>query len=328
MNVSPSKLFSIIIPVYNGEKYVVRCLSSIYSQGIEECVFEVIIVNDGSIDATERIVRELQLTYDNLVLITQENSGVSVARNKAVEASSGKFVIFMDVDDELVQSSLNRIIATLKTYDGDLLITNQIDCLRGAMSKRTVQGLLPGRNYSGIDAFQSGYQRMNAGGAICKRKFILEHNIQFPDDIPNGEDTIFFSVFQTMSKELRYEDIDFYNIHLEDGSASRRNDDKRILGQEKAVGYVNNLRHTIGGKYDLRIIEYTLYLLLSNYVNVVLSSKKVHYRRVNDFIRDCQVLPIHYTCFNSKIHKLKAFILNTSPWLFYYLASVKNKFAK
>ena len=93
---------SIIIPIFNVENYIFRCLDSIYSQGVDESCFEVIAVNDGSTDKSSDIVRKFQKEHSNILLFEKNNEGVSVARNLAVEKSSGDYLAFIDPDDSIL----------------------------------------------------------------------------------------------------------------------------------------------------------------------------------------------------------------------------------
>ena len=89
---------SIIIPVYNGQDYIVRCLDSILHQR-DAGHYEIIVVNDGSIDNTSNILNSIAKSNKNVPIIHQKNGGVSVARNNGIRAAHGKYVTFVDCDD-------------------------------------------------------------------------------------------------------------------------------------------------------------------------------------------------------------------------------------
>ena len=111
---------SIIIPVYNVEKYIEECLNSVISQKTEY-KYEVILVNDGSTDNTPSIVKPY--LADNVKLINQENSGQSVARNNALYESSGKYIMFVDGDDILLPGAIQNLM--------DAVIKNTADISEG-----------------------------------------------------------------------------------------------------------------------------------------------------------------------------------------------------
>ena len=83
------KNLSIIIPVYNVEKYIRQCLESIYRQDLEDESIEVIIVNDGTMDNSIEIVKEIACQHTNITIINQENQGMSMARNNGMKMASG-----------------------------------------------------------------------------------------------------------------------------------------------------------------------------------------------------------------------------------------------
>ena len=89
---------SVVIPVYNMEAYLSECLDSILRQTLGKEV-ELVCVNDGSVDSSLYILRQYEAKYDNIRLVTQLNSGVSVARNKGIQAAAGEYIAFMDPDD-------------------------------------------------------------------------------------------------------------------------------------------------------------------------------------------------------------------------------------
>lgn len=98
---------SIIVPVYNVEQYLCKCLDSICRQGFSEKQYEVIMVNDGSSDDSEAICREYCNKYSNFHLLNQINSGVAFARNNGIEHAKGKYVVFVDADDYLLDNGLS-----------------------------------------------------------------------------------------------------------------------------------------------------------------------------------------------------------------------------
>ena len=95
---------SVIIPVYNGEKYIQRCVDSVLNQTYSD--IEIIVINDGSTDNTENILK----SYSNIVLINKENEGVSKARNTGLSLAKGDYVYFCDADDYLEKNAFEILI--------------------------------------------------------------------------------------------------------------------------------------------------------------------------------------------------------------------------
>ena len=96
-------LISVIIPVYNGEKYIKRCVDSILSQSYDN--YEIIIINDGSSDKTLSVLREYR-AYSNISIYNNRNHGVSYSRNYGMRHSNGDYIIFVDADDVMPSWSL------------------------------------------------------------------------------------------------------------------------------------------------------------------------------------------------------------------------------
>lgn len=101
---------SILIPLYNKEKYIDRCLKSLLAQDVAPNEYEIIIVDDGSKDSGAEIVQKYAEKHKNIELIRQKNQGPSAARNKCLETSKGDYVYFLDADDYLAHNVLGKLL--------------------------------------------------------------------------------------------------------------------------------------------------------------------------------------------------------------------------
>lgn len=108
---------SIIIPVYNVERYIERCLESVFNQTFKNS--EVIIVNDGSTDKSMDIVKHYK---EKCLIINQENSGLSSARNKGLEYATGDFILFIDSDDYIHPSMVKDMYDVIVSTQSDIVI--------------------------------------------------------------------------------------------------------------------------------------------------------------------------------------------------------------
>ena len=111
---------SVIIPVYNGEKYISGCIESVLKQSYQK--FEIILVNDGSKDGTAGICQSYSQKSDRIKLIEQENQGVSAARNAGKKLAAGKYLLFVDADDELHPEMLKILYSEASRKDCDVTI--------------------------------------------------------------------------------------------------------------------------------------------------------------------------------------------------------------
>ena len=108
---------SIIVPVYNAEKYLQECIDSLINQTKKD--IEIILVNDGSTDGSRNIIERNCKKYDNITFIDQENKGVCVARNKGIEAAKGEYIGWLDSDDMLKPQAIERLYKTMKEKNAD-----------------------------------------------------------------------------------------------------------------------------------------------------------------------------------------------------------------
>ena len=121
---------SIIIPVYNNEQYIEKCIQSVLNQTFEN--FEVIVINDGSTDKSGEILEKLNREDSRIILIEQKNQGVAVARNRGMNKATGKYITFVDGDDYLK----NNYIEKMYSYS-DVYRTYRLTCHNFGVSTKT-----------------------------------------------------------------------------------------------------------------------------------------------------------------------------------------------
>ena len=113
---------SIIIPVYNVEPYLVECLNSVFLQDLSDC--EVITINDGSTDYSRQILSEYLDRYPTLVIIDQDNKGLSAARNTGMACAKGEYLYFLDSDDYMTPSAIDTIIKAINSTKAEVIVFN------------------------------------------------------------------------------------------------------------------------------------------------------------------------------------------------------------
>lgn len=173
-------LLSIIIPVYNVEKYIIKCVSSIIEQIKalrKKNAVEIIIVNDGTPDNSINIIKDYISSCDFVKVITQKNRGLSVARNTGLKNATGKYVWFFDSDDYLNDDSLDIILQNLdKDFDlfviGEKSVDEQNKVLDTYVFKKTTKALKLLRD-----------NQFMAQLYIVKRRILLDNNILFYEGI-------------------------------------------------------------------------------------------------------------------------------------------------
>ncbi len=114
----PNVIVSIILPVYNVEKYIDTCLTSLLNQTYDK--LQIIIVDDGSTDESLNIVKSYKDKFNNIIILTQKNKGVSEARNLALKYVEGNYVLFIDSDDYINNTMIEKLLSSCLKFDSDI----------------------------------------------------------------------------------------------------------------------------------------------------------------------------------------------------------------
>ena len=232
---------SIIIPVYNVYKYLENCLSSVFHQDIPLDSYEVIIVNDGSTDASEEIILRYKNLFSNLIYIKQENQGVSVARNKALAIAKGNYITFVDSDDSIYENTFSTIINRLETLNLDILYLSIEEYTEDDVYIRT----LPKTGDDTIISDGFTHERRTFPPTFYKRN-ILENHF-FTPNIIIGEDTVFNVIAQSKAERCSYFSLPYYKYKLRIGSASRSNKNEKVFkGVLLSLETIHNHRISMG----------------------------------------------------------------------------------
>lgn len=191
-------LISVIVPVYNGQDYLSKCIESIEAQTYQN--LEVIIINDGSTDETEKVCQGLKKKYENIHLITLNDEGVSAARNAGIDASGGEFITFVDADDRLFPKLIDLLYESLTEAEGDIAgcsfakwsSEEEWDRMESEAGHEVQDKMPSGRYaYSAAEFLTEGILKGNSRcwSKLYKRSVIGD--IRFRKDLTIGEDMLF-----------------------------------------------------------------------------------------------------------------------------------------
>ncbi|WP_339893594.1 glycosyltransferase [uncultured Algibacter sp.] len=172
---------SIIIPVYNVEKYIARCLDSLVNQDLAENDYEILVVNDGSRDNSVDIAKKYAIKYANLKVITQINRGVGSARNKGISLAKGKYIYFIDPDDYIAKNSLLLLLDYSERNDLDILTFLSEKTLSPDMleSKTKEKEGLNIKIVTGIEYIANNYYKNEVWWYFIKRDFLKKLGFKF-----------------------------------------------------------------------------------------------------------------------------------------------------
>lgn len=209
---------SVIVPVYNGEKFINKCLDSLLFQDLKD--IEIIVINDGSVDQTEYLIRRRKIADERIKLVTQTNAGVSAARNTGLRLARGEYVAFCDADDTYDRDFLAKLYALGKKNNLDIVKGSTL--LVDASEKEKVDP--ENSKISTISDFNSKWF-----SAIYKRELLTKYNINFPEEISYKEDTVFLFKCKLYAKGFEKIDDTFYHYNFQrSGSLSNSVSEKSI----------------------------------------------------------------------------------------------------
>ncbi len=152
---------SVIVPVYNAEQYLTNCIESILSQTFQD--YELILIDDGSTDESGVICDEYARKNRQIKVIHQSNAGPSAARNRGLEESRGNYITFVDADDYVEMSYLEKLWQTLERYGADLVVGGMVVVREGKRSKRRKDMVAPELKMERMATREEAYRGMLEG---------------------------------------------------------------------------------------------------------------------------------------------------------------------
>ena len=228
---------SIIIPMYNAEKYIGICLDSILLANLSKDLYEVVIVNDGSKDKSPEIAQDYASRYSNVTYLTQENQGQSTARNYGIKTCKGEYVWCVDADDKLISDQLPKIFLALDKYNNLDILAVQLQNVTEDdkyLDTECTQPLVPHNNVmSGVDAIISGYIPSSICALIVRRELFIKNDIFFAKGITHQDVELTYRLMPH-AKRIVFSDIIpyLYIYHLNSTSKS--------LVPEKKIKYIKD----------------------------------------------------------------------------------------
>lgn len=270
---------SVVVPMYNSERYIERCINSIIDQDMEE--MEIILINDGSTDKTKYIAERYVNKYKNVRLIHKEkNEGISAARNTGIKNAIGEYIVFIDSDDEINKGMFTNMYELGKKSNSDLVMCSYSRKYKDFDEdiKANIEEDYVIYNRSDIEkniiptfVENTEYGYYYAWNKLYKREFLEINNIFFREKIKFGEDWFLnLEVFEKINT-FSYINEPYYNYFDNMGSQSKNIDRDRIKlyleGHEKNHYFIK--KYNLESKYvDARLLEeiyvYISSLLLSN----------------------------------------------------------------
>src|SRR5690606_20641572 len=248
---------SVIIALYNTEKYVEKCITSVLESPLNRNDYEIIVINDGSTDNSQEIVESLQNEYSNILLINKQNGGQSTARNLGFEIAKGEYIYCLDSDDFINGIAFNEAL--------DYAIANNLDML-------PIHYTTLNENYELVDQKPDNYEitsELITGGDFMnkfvvsgtmwryfyKTSIIREHRLSLLEGVYH-EDEEFVVRFLSRSKKIAYKRHNVYNyIKRQNSTVNNKNIAHRLKLIDDLITVVSSL-DTHSKRFETNSLEY------------------------------------------------------------------------
>ena len=320
---------SIIVPVYNVEKYVRACMESIFRQGLDEENFEVIIVNDGSTDRSMEVIQDIIEAHSNITVINQENLSLSVARNNGIAAAKGEYILMPDSDDLLIEDSLPILLEKALLHKADLVVADFLAMTDEEISNLTTvprkKGLIKEKSGEKLFLEDLNPNQCYVWRTLYRREFLTNNHLTF---VPG----------------IRYQDVPFtHECYIKANTCLRAS---RLLniyrkGHESATYSFNkkkahDLCISIASTWKLRNIEGLSPQVMKKLNNDIFASFKLLIYLMLYGLQNAKDRDEIYSFLRSKvpdiefsdgyIQKITSFLFNSSPHFYFFIRKTLKKY--
>lgn len=333
---------SIVVPVYNVEKHLQRCIESLLKQKVDN--YEIILVDDGSSDSSPAMCDEYAQKYAHIKVLHKTNGGLGFARNSGMAMAEGKYIAFVDSDDTVSQDFFSELLDAAQKTNADICIGGMTDMYETQQKVsphlfagkiflgRDIQNeLLP--SMLGYDKYGANYAGMSVCKGIYSLKIIADNNIQFHSEREYiSEDAIFDIDFLSCCNTAAIIDSVGYHYYHNAGTLTTKYRPERFEQIKKLYLYEKHLVQN--RKYNVELCERITSMFLANLRVTIM--QEVAYRRnfhssrtsIKNMICDeCVQTAIKAYDYSKMPPKQKLFceaISNKNTMLVYAMASLQN----
>ena len=276
---------SLIIPVYNVEKYVEKCLRSCINQDLPKDEYEIIVVNDGSPDGSLEIVQRIAAQEPNIKVISQENQGLSMARNNGFAQAQGDYVWFIDSDDWIEENCLKEIADKCEAEQLDLLqiqyklaYEDGRDCV--TPNQKTLPGVL-----SGVEVTERGGVPDPAPFSVLRSRYLKDNNFSFYPGIYHEDSELKHRLVYLAEKIAFLGKPVYFYLQRASGSITAVPNPKRafdyIFVAERLYDFK---KHCVKEKDAIAHFDYYISMYINNALSIISRTSKEDCVEFNEYI--------------------------------------------
>lgn len=298
---------SIIIPIYNGECYIQRCLESLRQQTYH--YWEAICVNDGSKDNSEKLLLKQSSTDSRIKVISKNNEGVVKARELGIKHANGEYIMFLDIDDTLTRDALQLLINKITEHPEADIVVSGFNIVVNDKIKKVKKV-----NFDFLDP-KSYLKRIltgKNGWELCAKmykKSLFTNSLKLPIHLRVGEDAAIFIQLVVHVKIIIGLKTPIYNYIQHSSSVSHTKSAELAQETLQAAFFIENILQTTAYYHELRHYINAMFLLF--YSN---STRRGHLKRSSQLLTKARKEHFSFTAF-SKIPFHKALYILANYWL-------------
>lgn len=326
---------SIIIPIYNSEKYLRKCLDSITNQIFKN--IEIILVNDGSKDSSLKIMNEYKTKDERIKIINQANQGQGEARNKGIEVACGNYITFIDSDDWIAEDHIENLYKTIINNNADISVCNMAMVMEKNLKNIKSEAFIF-KEMTGKDAVREllldKQLKSYPWGKLYKKAIFIENNIFFPKRMFYEDLAIILQAFFFSNKIVFSNNYSYFYLQNSDSSTRKPNinnlwDRIKALNMIKAFFVEKNVLEKYKSYYK-HLCLFHLYLLVHQISNWNLNVKFNEVTQPILTLIDEEILNveiINATQLDNRIKK-DLILLYKNQYLYKYYWSIRNLMRK
>lgn len=325
---------SIIVPVYNVEAYLLKCLASLSNQGLYPHTYEVLIIDDGSVDNSLGVAEHFAKSKQNIHIFNQRNSGLGAARNVGLRNARGEYLLFVDSDDYLESNRLFTLLQQAKKQNLDILRFNY----ESVNEKHQI-----------IPKSQSATFTVNMSETVVNGEDFLAHRLGWACYVPMFlfRRTLIEQYALLFREGVYFEDVDWlprvlmraarvsstdllvYYYLRRDGSITLpKSEVQRQKLIDDRLSLINNILQLERSVSHLGVKQWTRGIVTLSVIRVLtlvgVNELQPRQAKIIEGLRRLEVFPLAAPNFNWK-QRLNVFIINVSPWVFIFM---KAKYIK
>lgn len=318
---------SLIIAAYNVDKFIEKCILSCLDQNLDNSLYEIIIIDDGSKDLTLSVLQQLNTIYKNLVIITQENSGLGAVRNRGIEQARGELLWFIDGDDYIESNILNTILLLFQSSKLDALALNYntVNAKYNTITSLANNIVLENAVVTGSNFYKDNYEKSYSCFFVFKKSLFKDSNVRFKERINMQDSEILPKILIKVERLSFINETCYYYVQHPDSFTNSTNGQKRfkyfesIIEVKKSLTlFSNELKENdpemqIGLQYKIEGLKKIIFIHL-----VYFNYNKEWLIKIITLLKENELYPVNAKVYG-KLKFIKMCINNypiTTKWFF------------